>query len=145
VISTANPITASGVVVYAATDEGPHFLLLQSARHQTWGFAKGHLEDGETLTQCALRELEEETGFQLCDDDLYPHFNDCASYTLPDSARPKRSVMFLAKSAVKADALVASAEHQQFKWCDLSSAIQLLEHPQSQRCLIRAADWLANN
>ena len=28
-----------------------------------WGFPKGHLEEGETPIQAAIREVQEETGF----------------------------------------------------------------------------------
>jgi len=31
---------------------------------QIWTFPKGHLEDGETSKEAALREVEEETGFR---------------------------------------------------------------------------------
>lgn len=31
----------------------------------TWAFPGGHLEFGETVTQCAAREVEEETGMRI--------------------------------------------------------------------------------
>ncbi len=33
----------------------------------TWQFPGGHLENGETVTECALREVLEETGLQVAD------------------------------------------------------------------------------
>jgi len=44
-------IAASGIVVYTWSDHAPRFLLLENARHHTWGFPKGHLEEGEDLYQ----------------------------------------------------------------------------------------------
>ena len=52
---------AAGYIVYVAEATGPRFLLLRNARHHTWGFPKGKLENGEDARAGALRELREET------------------------------------------------------------------------------------
>ena len=40
--------------------------------NKTYQFPGGHLEDGETLEECLLREIEEETGIKLEDASLKP-------------------------------------------------------------------------
>lgn len=40
--------------------------------HKTYQFPGGHLEDGETLEECLLREIEEETGIEIKDAKLKP-------------------------------------------------------------------------
>ena len=40
-------------------------LLVHGRKSKKWSFAKGHCHDGETDLQCALRELNEETGLEL--------------------------------------------------------------------------------
>lgn len=35
--------------------------------HKTYQFPGGHLEDGETLEECLLREIKEETGIEIID------------------------------------------------------------------------------
>ena len=40
--------------------------------HKTYQFPGGHLEDGETLEECLLREIEEETGIKIKDAKLKP-------------------------------------------------------------------------
>lgn len=49
---------AGGVV----RDPAGSVLLILRLGH--WDFPKGHLEAGETLSECALREVEEETGIR---------------------------------------------------------------------------------
>ena len=51
-----------GVIVYNSLNK--RILLVQS-RGKLWGFPKGTLEPPETLINCALRELKEETGIEL--------------------------------------------------------------------------------
>ena len=140
-----NPAIASGVVLYSTNASGRAFLLLQSARHQTWGFAKGHVDGDETLLECALREVSEETGYNLSSGDVFDIFNDCSTYTLPKSGELKRAVMFVTRNPVVANDLQVSDEHQQAKWCNLSEALELLEHQQSRICLLRADNWLRRN
>lgn len=48
----------------------------RSYRIYNWDIPKGHVEEGETHVQTALRELKEETGLILKPDDLY----DCGLF-----------------------------------------------------------------
>jgi ADP-ribose pyrophosphatase YjhB (NUDIX family) len=53
--------TSAGGVVYRLSDDGPRFLLIRDA-YSLWGLPKGHLEEGESPEQAAVREVTEETG-----------------------------------------------------------------------------------
>lgn len=66
---------SSGVILYrkindtveffVCTPDGPYW------KHRTlWCFPKGHIEEGETPFQTALREFEEETSVKLSSDPL---------------------------------------------------------------------------
>ena len=54
-------VSAGGIVFRQLPEGSARFLLIRDS-YDNWGFPKGHLEDGETPAQAALRETEEETG-----------------------------------------------------------------------------------
>ncbi|HEV3007673.1 MAG TPA: NUDIX domain-containing protein, partial [Burkholderiales bacterium] len=50
-------------MVFKLTSEGPRYLLVEaSGTRGRWVFPKGHVEDGETASIAALREVSEEAG-----------------------------------------------------------------------------------
>ena len=55
--------THGGAVVFKLTGEAPRYLLVEaSGTRDRWVFPKGHVENGETAADTALREVAEEAG-----------------------------------------------------------------------------------
>ncbi len=54
-------LAAGGVVQHPRE---PCILLLHDLKEARWCLPKGHVEPGESLAQCALREVEEESGLK---------------------------------------------------------------------------------
>jgi 8-oxo-dGTP pyrophosphatase MutT (NUDIX family) len=54
-------VSAGGIVFRRLSDRSAQYLLIRDS-YDNWGFPKGHLEDGETPAEAALRETAEETG-----------------------------------------------------------------------------------
>lgn len=55
--------TSCGALPWRIIDGKLSVLLIKQFPHKdAWGIPKGHINDGETLEQCAVREVMEETG-----------------------------------------------------------------------------------
>jgi 8-oxo-dGTP pyrophosphatase MutT (NUDIX family) len=58
--------TSCGCAVIRYIDGVPHVLLVRPfAERDAWGIPKGHVDDGETWGDCALRETREEAGLEV--------------------------------------------------------------------------------
>lgn len=135
-------VLAAGILLWRGRADAPEFLLLRNARHGTWGFAKGRIEEGEDLLAGALRECREETGLRLQESDLVPGFADASHYVLP-KGKLKRVVMFLAARAVAEVNLARSGEHDAHDWLPAPRALEQLAYEELRRSIVRAAVRLA--
>ena len=62
-----------GVFVYNSARGS---ILLVQSRGKLWGFPKGTLEKDECVKDCAIRELKEEAGIILTQDELKKYIQD---------------------------------------------------------------------
>jgi bis(5'-nucleosidyl)-tetraphosphatase len=92
------------------------FLLM---RHpDRWDVAKGHVDAGETEMQCALRELNEETGIEADDVEVIDGFRFETNYAVRGKhdgrTYEKTLVIFLAR--LKRDVSIDVTEHGGYQW-----------------------------
>ena len=135
--TSADPILAAGAVIWRKGQEGPEFLLLQNANHGSWGFAKGHLEEHESISVGACREILEETGLSISPAEFGAGFTDTALYETKPSVW-KRTVHFLVEADLSFEVQLSS-EHSRVIWAGLAQALTLVEHDKLRRTLHRAA------
>lgn len=57
-------VKAAGGIVVRTSKKGPKVLLIHRPNYNDWSFPKGKLDPGEKFKQAALREVQEETGFE---------------------------------------------------------------------------------
>ncbi len=135
---------AAGFIVYRLTDDPtrPEFLLLHSGRHGEWGFAKGHMEDGDAdpfVTAC--RELREETG--LSDVLVHSGFRARVRYRLP-SAATKDVTYFLARAEGVRN-IELSDEHNDMAWVSAPEGAMLIKHESLRELLGSAMSHILPN
>jgi 8-oxo-dGTP pyrophosphatase MutT (NUDIX family) len=57
-------ILAAGGVVVREAEDGTEVLVVHRPRYDDWTFPKGKIKPGESEEECAVREVEEETGLR---------------------------------------------------------------------------------
>lgn len=69
----------AGVILHNTYEDK---ILIVQSRGNLWGFPKGSFEEGETFKSCALRELQEETGIKIDNEQLNKYYkvNDQVMY-----------------------------------------------------------------
>ncbi len=66
-----------GALIVRKSGEDYEMLLLKHKYGGHWSFPKGHVEEGETEVQTALREVKEETGLSI---ELFDGFRQSVEY-----------------------------------------------------------------
>lgn len=97
------------------------FLLMKHPAR--WDLPKGHVDPGETDIECALRELEEETGIAADDIDVDEDFRyetrymvKAKRYTEEDGEVEKTLLIFLGR--LTNDVEIEVTEHGGYQWFD---------------------------
>jgi 8-oxo-dGTP pyrophosphatase MutT (NUDIX family) len=131
-----------GAVIYKMKNDNPLFLLVNSKRSGTWGFPKGHIENGESEIETARREILEETGIKNIE--FIKVFRQKDVYMIAGAASrtgerqvEKHSIYFLASTTE--DALdFDKNEIFKLKWTDINQAQDMLSFA-NQKKIINSA------
>jgi len=57
-------VTAAGAIPWRAGRDGLEVLLIHRPRYDDWSWPKGKIDAGETVPECAVREVWEEIGLK---------------------------------------------------------------------------------
>ena len=97
-----------------------------------WDFPKGHVEEGETEVQTAIREVKEETNIDV-------EVNEKYRYTVEYSPKEdviKEVVFFLAKN-ISNKKVAQLEEVSEVKWFDYEDAIKTINYDTSKQILTK--------
>ena len=114
--------------------DGDKVLLIQQSKGH-WGFPKGHVEEGETEEQTAIRETKEETNIDV-EVDTQRRFED--EY-LTDKGTIKRVVYFIAKKIGGKEELQAE-EVKTIQWLTFKEAFETINYDNTKNILKMAME-----
>ena len=123
-----------GAVVYRIKDGIVYYLVEHMALGHT-SLPKGHIEEGETPYECALREIREETNLEV---DLDTSFRKTITYTTIGGAE-KDVTFYLATP--KSDSLIPQlSEVSSLEWLPYEEAYECITHDTDKEVLRLAND-----
>ena len=101
--------------------ENGKVLLVKSKEGKHWDFPKGHMEEGETKQQTAIREVFEETGLRIriCNDD---------EYEISYNPKPNvlKTVVFFEAEKIDGNEKKQESEIEETEWLDYKQAVERL-------------------
>ena len=119
-------------------DKNEVLLIHHNAGH--WDFPKGHVEEGETEVQTAIREVKEETNIDVKVNEKYRY---TTKYS-PKEDVMKEVVYFLAKNT--SDNKEAQLEEvSEVKWFKMEEALEKITYDTSKELLVKLKKDLENN
>ncbi len=129
-----------GGIVYTKDHGDIQYVIIRS-KEGIYGFPKGHMEDGESETETALREILEETGLSV---NLICGFKaeDTYSFTYNGEARTKLVVYFLGEYTNQIP-IPQLSELNSVHLMDYETAISVLQFESSKRLLTQAHNFLS--
>lgn len=134
-----NSIVAAASAI--VTNSDGHILMHKRKDNDKWSLVGGAMEHGETLAQTAIREIKEESGFDVDVKKLigvYSDPNHIIAYTNGE-VRQQFSICFHCK--VKGGDLTVSDESHEVKFFSIEELSKIDMHP-AQR--VRIDDYLSN-
>lgn len=123
-------IDSCGAVVFREGADGPETLMIY--HRKGWGFAKGHLQPGETEEACAQREVLEETGVTIRADRRFRR------ETVSERPGDRRKVIFLLGRYVEGEARPQPGETRAAAWFPVEAAAEMVYYP-GDRAVYREA------
>ena len=148
-MSAVKPLKQPVSVLVVLHDGNGNILLIERAdRAGFWQSVTGSIEAGETLSQTALREVQEETGITLSDGQLhdwqqsrqyeiYPHWR----HRYPPGITRNTEHVFSARIAPDT-AIKLSKEHIAFCWLEHTAAAETVFSPSNRQAILELAEHL---
>jgi 8-oxo-dGTP diphosphatase len=109
----------------ALFDSGGNILLLRRKDNDKWTMPGGTLNFGESLTDCAIREVREETGLQIQINGLIGTYTDPHILIGYSDGEVRQEFTLVYAAEIESGNLKIDDESKEAVWVPLSSAIKL--------------------
>ena len=107
-------------------------VLLIKQHNGDWGFPKGHMEEGESKKDTALRETKEETNIDV----VIKNENTYVQEYITDRGKSKQVTYFVAEPKTE-DHKPQEAEISEIKWLNFNEALNTITYEDTQNILKR--------
>ncbi len=124
-------VAASGGLVWRQASGGRELIVIYRRRHKDWALPKGMVQPGESWIQCAIREVREETGFDV---EVESH----AGWVCYDTGEITKVVRFWNMRPNGESQFESSEEVMSVHWLAPQEALKRLDH-EGERLLVQQA------
>ena len=118
-------ILAAGGVVWRKTRKGPVIAVIHRPRYDDWSLPKGKLKEGESFEEAALREVREETGFDV-------RVTDLAGETRYEYEGVHKIALYWNMQLNKEPSFKKSKEADKLEWLSLKDASQKINYEEQK-------------
>ena len=132
--------SSCGAVVFRDIRGEVRFLLIKNRRSAHWGFPKGHIEEGETKEETALREVLEETGIHLT---IIEGYESVSRYKIKN--RIEKVVSIFVGTTKDTSTVIQQSEIEDYIWLTYDRAMNLLKFENDKTILKSAYEFLNEN
>lgn len=129
-----------GAVIFKKFSGETKFLLIKNKRSAHWGFPKGHIENGETEKETAIREVFEETGLKIR---IIDGFSTKSAYRI--QGKIEKNVTIFLGEILGGSLVIQEEEIDAFVWHCYENALSLLRFENDKKTLLDAYAFLIEN
>ena len=108
-------VKSCGFAIYR---ERPQRSILLMKHPKRWDLPKGHVDEGETNLQCALRELQEETGIEEKHLKIIDGFKFKDRYIVQNKSGKKRKTLIIYLAELITEVEIVPTEHEGYQWLE---------------------------
>ncbi len=129
-----------GIITYREKDGERLYLILKYPSGH-FDFPKGHVEDGETEHETAIRELLEETG--ISDVEMVSGFRTQMDYKYWKDSNPSHKLVIYFLGKTEFEDIKISHEHHDSYWLNFEAAVEKATFDNAKNLLKEAENFLS--
>lgn len=127
-----------GVIAYKTLGNVNYYLLIRAYNGDV-GFPKGHVEEGESEVETAIRELREETNAAA---EIIDGFREVIEYTIPSKRYVTKTVVYFLGRCAEDDIIPQRREVKDALFAPYDEAMRLITFEDSRKMLTKAENLI---